>query len=804
MKISYNWLSSYIDLSESPEATGEILTSTGLEVEKVEHFETVRGGLAGLVIGQVITCAKHPNADKLSVTTVDVGKGEPAAIVCGAPNVAAGQKVVVALPGTTLYPAKGEPFTIKSTKIRGEKSEGMICAEDEIGLGDNHDGIMVLDTDLAPGTPASEYFEIYEDHVFEIGLTPNRADAFSHFGVARDLKAVLNRKITWPDVSGFKVDKQGAGIPVTVENTKACIRYASVLLTGLTVSESPKWLKDRLMAIGLTPINNVVDVTNYICHEMGQPLHAFNADKISGKKIIVKTLPEGTPFVTLDGKERKLSGNDLMICDERGGLCIAGVFGGITSGVTAATTTVFLESACFSPEYVRKTVLHHQLNTDASFRFARGTDPELPVYALKRAAMLIKELAGGVIASDVSDIYPQPVAHRSILMRDRNVNRLIGKAISREEVVGILDRLDIKVAHSDEVTYTVTVPPYRVDVTGEADVIEEFLRIYGFNNIELSPYSAAAFISEFPAKDPRTFKTTLGEMLVANGFYEMWTNSLTKESLQRKYADALPGAPVAILNKLSEDLGVMRQTLLFSALEVSAHNINRKQRDLRLYEFGKIYFREGEATVEQERLSLVVTGNAEADNWQNKPRAATVFDLLQQIVQVANRCGVTDISREETSSIFYTSAIKLVSGGKVIGEAGVVAPSLAGEFGIRQEIFYAELDTFLLFTLANPKLVIQEVPKYPVVRRDLSLVLDRNVRFEEIMQLAKATEQNLLEGVTLFDVYEGKNIPEGKKAYAITFTLLDRSRTLTDEEIDRTMNRLMKEYENKLGALIRK
>jgi len=805
MTISYNWLKDYIDIPESPEEIGKVLTSTGLEVEKVEEHETVTGGLKGLVIGTVVTCAKHPNADKLSVTTVDVGGGNVHPIVCGAPNVAAGQRVVVALPGTTVYPTKGEPFTIKNAKIRGEQSEGMICAEDEIGLGESHAGIIVLTTNVPNGTPAADFYNLQSDYSLEIGLTPNRADAASHMGVARDIKASKNRTLKVPSVDAFTVENKNLSIPVEVETPAACPRYSAVTICGVTVGESPDWLKNRLLTIGLTPINNIVDITNFICHEIGQPLHAFDADQITGGKVIVKTLPAGTKFTTLDNKERNLTANDLMICNAKEeGMCIAGVFGGIKSGVSASTQNIFLESAYFSADYVRKTSLHHQLKTDASFRFERGTDPNITVYALKRAALLIKELAGGKISSDVVDIYPSKIENRTIEVKDKNVNRLIGKAIPREEAFAILERLDIEVKGKKDDRYTVSVPPYRVDVLQEADVVEEILRIYGFNNIELSDPASTEYLAEFPVKNIDKFKRSLGEMLVANGFYEIWTNSLTNQAYQQKHNLTFKGETVEILNKLSEEQGVLRQTLLFTGLEVCAYNINRKQKDLKLYEFGKTYFKESGKYVEENYLALYLTGNMETENWQHKTQRVTYYDLAQQVQHILNKSGITQLKQENIKDQLLEYGAKLTRGNEEIGKLGKVKPALLKDFGIKQELFYAELNASLLFQSANPKLVIQEVAKFPEVRRDLSLVLDRQVSFEDIRSLVMTTEKRLIKNIIVFDVYEGENLPQGKKAYALGFTLLDETKTLTDDEIEKTMVKLMGAFEQKLSAVIRK
>jgi phenylalanyl-tRNA synthetase beta chain len=804
MTISYNWLKDYIDIPETPEELGQLLTSTGLEVEHVHTFETVKGGLRGLVIGEVLTCTRHPNADKLSLTTVDVGEEKPLSIVCGASNVAAGQKVVVATAGTTVYPTKGEPFQIKSAKIRGAQSEGMICAEDEIGLGGNHAGIIVLNTTAKNGTPASAYFKIESDYTLEIGLTPNRVDAASHIGVARDIKAAKGRVLTWPSVDAFKKDDSALTIDVTVENKEACPRYSGVTLTHVTVAESPAWLKNRLTAIGLTPINNIVDITNYVLHETGQPLHAFDADQITGKKVSVKTLPAGTKFTTLDNKERELTANDLMICSETGGMCIAGVFGGAKSGITETTKNVFLESAYFAADYVRKTSMHHGLKTDASFRFERGTDPNGTVYALKRAAMLMQEMAGAKISSDIVDVYPDKIENKSILVKDRNINRLIGKAIPRERVFEILEALDITITGKQDDSYTVSIPPYRVDVIQEADIAEEILRIYGLNNIELSEFAGSDFIAEFPAKDINKFKNTISQLLVGNGFYEIWTNSLTNAAYQQKHNLTFTGEPVEILNKLSEEQGILRQTMLFTGLEVCAYNINRRQKDLRLFEFGKIYFKTGGKYIEEERLALYVTGNSETENWQHKTQPATYYDLARHVNQVIQKSGITSIKQEVVKDQLFEYALQLSAGNKNIGLVGKVKPALLRDLGIKQEIFYAELNTALLFTTANPMLVIQEVPKFPEVRRDLSLVLDKGVSFDEIRKMVLNTEKRLIRDIIAFDVYEGENLPAGKKAYALGFTLLDEAKTLTDEEIDKTMTRLMNAFEQTLGAVIRK
>jgi len=795
-------------MAESPEEIGQVLTSTGLEVESIEPIETIKGGLKGLVIGEVITCAKHPNADKLSLTTVNVGTETLSQIVCGAPNVAVGQKVVVALPGTTVHPIKGEPFTIKQTKIRGEASEGMICAEDEIGLGESHAGIMVLNPSAKNGTLAADYFNVTSDFVFEIGLTPNRADAASHIGVARDIKAVKNRKIKFPSVENFKIANTKLTIPVWVEDTKMCPRFSGVAISNITVKESPDWLKNRLKAIGLAPINNIVDITNFVCHEVGQPLHAYDAGKIAGKKIIVKTLPAETKFKTLDGKERTLADTDLMVCDGEGRpLCMAGVFGGIDSGITEKTTDIFLEGAYWAPDGIRKTALRHALKTDASFRFERGTDVNQTVYAVKRAAMLIVEIAGGEISSEVVDVYPTKIENQTILVKFKNVDRLIGKKIKHEEIYSILERLEIAVSHKTEEGFTASVPPYRVDVVQEADVVEEILRIYGLNNIELSTRVGADYLAPFPEKDLTKFKKSVGAMLAANGFYEILTNSLT----HMVYRDRIKttGEAVEIVNKLSEEQGILRQTMLFSGLEVCAYNINRKQKVLKLFEFGKIY---GKTTgqeglknyFEEDRLSIWLTGQYETENWQNKTREVHFHDLAQTVTSVLSLATIGRTKEEPIADDVFEYGIKILIGKTEIGRLGKIRKAHLKQAGIKQDVFFADLPTDLLFRAANPKFVVQEVPKFPEVRRDLSLVLDNRVKFAEIETLARATEQRLIKEIIVFDVYEGDKIQTGKKAYALGFTLQDENKTLTDEEIDNVMSKLIGTFEGKMGAVIRK
>ncbi|MVM40986.1 phenylalanine--tRNA ligase subunit beta [Spirosoma sp. HMF3257] len=814
MEVSYKWLQEFIELPESPEEVGKLLTSTGLEVEGIEKIEAIPGGLEGVVIGEVLTCTKHPDADKLSLTTVDVGTVQPLPIVCGAPNVAAGQKVVVALVGATLHPSSGESFQIKKAKIRGAASEGMICAEDEIGLGTSHAGIMVLTTDLPNGTPAARYFNLEADYQIAIGLTPNRIDAASHLGTARDLKAVLNRPMRLPSVEAFAIGNTNLTAPaarldVQVDDEIACPRYTGLTITGLTVHESPDWLKQRLLSIGLNPINNLVDITNFVCHDLGQPLHAFDAAKIAGGKVIVKTLLEGTPFITLDGVERKLSATDLMICDAEKPMCIAGVFGGQYSGVSAETTSIFLESAYFAPASVRKTAQHHGLKTDASFRFERGTDPNMPVFALKRAALLIQEVAGGTISSDITDIYPSPIEPFRVPVRYRNIDRLIGIQISRAEIHRILEALDIQAEETNDAGFMAIVPPYRVDVTREADVIEEILRIYGLDNVPLSLSLAADSLSEFPKTDPDQWQSRVGQLMAANGFYEILTLSLTRPAYNDAIRSSLPGDDVTLLNPLSDELSVMRQTLLFSSLETLVYNLNRRQKDLKTFEFGKVYHKvklEDGSTkyVERMRLSLAISGNQHPESWLQKNQTVAYHDLATAVQRVLNLFRIKSFETQAADPIVFQYGLTYIVNKKPIVSLGLVQPKLTKLVDLKQPVFYADFDWQALLKLASSKARYEEVVRFPEVRRDLSLVIDKGVNFEQISRLARQTERKLLRSINVFDVYEGENLGADKKAYSVSFMLQDATQTLTDSAIDKTMQRLMSAFEQELGAVIRK
>ncbi|NRB60322.1 MAG: phenylalanine--tRNA ligase subunit beta [Winogradskyella sp.] len=808
MKISYNWLKQFIKTDWDAESTGELLTDLGLEIEGIEQFESVKGGLKGIVVGEVLTCKQHPNADRLKVTTVNIGEEDPVQIVCGAPNVAAGQKVPVATIGTTLYTAEGEAWKIKKGKIRGEESFGMICAEDELGLGESHDGIKVLDEDLIVGTPASEVFEIENDEVFEIGLTPNRADAMSHFGVARDLKAGLlqkeiNLELITPSVMSYHVDARSLKIDVDVQDKEKCPRYCGVTISGIKVAASPLWLQNRLKAIGLSPINNIVDITNYVLHELGQPLHAFDANKIANNKVEVKTCKAGTKFTTLDGVVRELHEDDLMICDAEKPLCIAGVFGGIDSGVTDGTINVFLESAYFDPVSVRKTAKRHGLNTDASFRFERGIDPNITEYALKRAALLITEIAGGEITSDVSDAYPNKIKDFEVRLSFDNAKRLIGEEIPRETIKSILTSLEIKVNNVTEAGLGLTVPAYRNDVQREADIIEEILRVYGYNNVGTTEKLNASISNSSKFEDYK-LQNIIGNQLASQGFFEIMSNSLTSP----KYAELSEAYNadhnIAMLNPLSNDLEVMRQSLLFSGLEAVAHNINRKRSDLKLFEFGKTYHQYSEEREEHKHLSVFVSGNKTEERWNTSATPSDFFYLKGTVEAVLERLGLGRFKSSPTKSKNLSEGVSLSIGKKTLVDFGLVKKSILKHFGISQNVLFADFNWDNVLEMAkHNKIKFKAIPKYPEVRRDFALLLDNKVTFEDIHTIAKQTEKQLLKSVNLFDVYEGKNLPEGKKSYAVSFTLQDENKTLNDKQIDKIMSKLQSNFESKLGAELR-
>nr|WP_299346613.1 phenylalanine--tRNA ligase subunit beta [Allomuricauda sp.] len=806
MKISYNWLKQFLQIDWESQKTGELLTNLGLEVEGIERFESVKGGLAGVVVGHVLTCEKHPNADRLKVTTVDIGTESPVQIVCGAPNVATGQKVPVATIGTTLYTAEGEPWQIKKGKIRGQESHGMICAEDELGLGKSHDGIMVLSDTLEPGTPCSEVFEIEKDEVFEIGLTPNRADAMSHYGVARDLKAGLEQHeitkgLVTPSTSNFSIDNRSLRIDVDVEDNELAPRYCGLTISNIIVQDSPYWLKNRLQAIGLSPINNVVDVTNYVLHELGQPLHAFDANKIKGGKIEVKRLPKGTKFTTLDDVERELHEEDLMICDSEKPMCIAGVFGGTYSGVTENTSAIFLESAYFDPISIRKSAKRHGLNTDASFRFERGIDIELTEYALKRAAVLIREIAGGEISSDVVDLYPKKPKERQVFLTFDKINSLIGQEIPRDTIKTILSSLDIKVNNVTESGLGLTIPFYRVDVEREVDVIEEILRVYGYNKIGFNEKFNAS-VAENSRFENHRLQEVIGNMLSSLGYNEIMTNSLiAKEAMEAVSSES---DSVEMMNPLSSDLSVLRTSMLPSGLEAVRYNNNRQQNNLKLFEFGKTYHKSKKVNLERQHLSLFVSGNRGSDSWTS-PTEKTDFFYVKGCVQaVLRRLGLENIKEEPLDNGTLSESLSYSINGKQIGAFGLVHTNVLKNLDIKNDVFFVDLDWDLILDLVqNQTISFSEIPKFPEVSRDFALLLDENITFQQVNDVAWKTEKKLLKKVNLFDVYMGKNLPEGKKSYAVSFTLQDGNKTLTDKQIDKLMAKLQHNYEQKLGATLR-
>jgi phenylalanyl-tRNA synthetase beta chain len=806
MKISYNWLKQFIKIDWKSDETAALLTDLGLEVEVVEKYQSVKGGLEGIVVGHVLTCIQHPDADRLKITTVDLGDGIPVQIVCGAANVAAGQKVPVATIGTTLYDKEGVAFQIKKGKIRGQESHGMICAEDELGLGESHDGIMILDDTIVAGTSAASVFKIENDEVFEIGLTPNRADAMSHFGTARDLRAGLLQsgvkvELITPSVSNFRVDKRSLKIDVNVENNLLAPRYCGVTISGITIKPSPVWLQNRLKSIGINPKNNIVDVTNYVLHELGQPLHAFDAAKINGK-IIVKTLPSGTKFTTLDDIERTLHEEDLMICDEKGPLCIAGVFGGKESGVSETTTSIFLESAYFNPVSIRKSAKRHQLNTDASFRFERGIDPTITSYALRRAALLIQEVAGGEITSDIIDIYPKKIEDFPVVLNFNNVKKIIGQELSKEIIKNILASLEIKVNSVSDAGLGLVIPAYRVDVQREIDVIEEILRVYGYNNIKFSE-KLNATVSIAPRTEDYKVQNVIATQLNSQGFNEMMANSLTTPSYIQLSENLKEERNVMILNPLSNDLSAMRQSLLFSGLEALSYNINRRNADLKFFEFGKTYHKLPSGYEENKHLTLLITGNRNQESWTNVQKPSDFFLFKGYVNGILARLGIQKTQNLPMTSDVFSEGIAIGFGNDIIVEYGVVKKSVLKHFDIKQEVLFADFNWALILKLLSNKIKFTEIPKYPEVRRDLSLLLDENVTFDSIYSIARQTEKALLKDISLFDVYQGKNLPEGKKSYAVSFTIQDNTKTLTDVQIDKIMNKLQKNFETELGASLR-
>jgi phenylalanyl-tRNA synthetase beta chain len=818
MKISYNWIKDYLKIDLEPAKISEILTSIGLEIEGMEEWVSIKGGLEGVVIGEVLTCKKHPDADKLSVTTVNVGGPDPLHIVCGAPNVAAGQKVPVATIGTFVY-KRDESFEIKKSKIRGELSEGMICAEDELGLGASHEGIMVLNADAIPGTPASDYFKISKDTVFEIGLTPNRIDSGSHFGVARDLAAYLNLnnnlsvRAVLPSVSSFKPDNNNNPYEVIIENPTDCPRYTGITISGVTIGESPDWLKNKLRAIGLNPINNVVDITNYVQHEVGQPLHSFDADKIDGKKVIIRNLSDKSKFITLDNVERSLSTRDLMICNIKEGMCIAGVFGGIKSGITSSTKNIFLESAYFNPVAIRKTSKRHGLKTDASFRFERGADPNITKWALKRAIILIKELAGGEISSDIVDIYPKQIKNVQVEVNYSNINRLIGKKIESDTVKKILDLLDIEVIHDDGANLSLLIPTYRVDVKQEADVIEEILRIYGYNNVEINMHvNSTLSYPEKPNKEK--IVNTISDLLTYNGFSEIMCNSLCPASWYENNQDFAREQLVMLANPLSSDLNAMRQSLLFGGLSSVIWNINRQNLDLKLYEFGNCYFYHKSGDLypkssdytEKASLDLFVSGNRGPQSWNFKTSPSDFFNIKSVVEMILFRLGVKpeSLSVSESGKKYFAESLTYLFNNRVVAEAGRISKNYLSKFDIPQDVYWGHIEWDVLFKMIKKQSIsFHELPKYPSVKRDLALLLDRSIRFSQVRDIAFRTEKNVLHDISLFDVYENDSLGINKKSYAVSFILRDDLKTMTDKSIDKIMHNLILAFEKELNAQIR-
>lgn len=808
MKISYNWLKQFINLDWDAIKTAGLLTDLGLEVEGIEPFTSVEGGLKGVVVGQVLECIQHPNADRLKITMVDIGNEKPLQIVCGAPNVAKGQKVPVAIVGTTLYDSENKPWQIKKGKIRGETSEGMICAEDELGLGSNHDGIMILSKELKPGTAVSTIFEVENDEIFEIGLTPNRADAMSHWGVARDLRAGLLQnnvaiELITPSTSNFKIENRTLKIDVQVEDIALAPRYCGLTISGIKVKDSPVWLQNRLRAIGLNPINNVVDCTNYILHGLGQPLHAFDAVKISGNEIQVKTLPPGTKFITLDGIERELHEEDLMICDAEKPMCIAGVFGGKSSGVTKETTSIFLESAYFDPISIRKTAKRHNLNTDASFRFERGIDPNITEYALMHAAILISEVTGGVITSELVDKYPKKIENHQVFLNFEKTASLIGEEIPKEIIKQILTSLEIKVNNVTETGIGLTIPAYRNDVTREVDVIEEILRVYGYNNIQFNEKLTASFPSNSKIEDHLVQQKTAVQ-LTSLGFHEMLCNSLTAPKYVLLSNSLKEEHNVKMLNPLSNELSVMRQSMLFGALESLAYNTNRKMSRVKLFEFGKTYHNYPNGRDETKHLSMIISGEKKENSWTSPAGKSDFFYGKGIITAIFERLGIKDLSEEEIVNDLFSEVICISKNNKTLVEFGVVKKKITAAFGIESEALFADFNwDNVLKEISTENFEMQPISKFPKVKRDFALLLDTSVSFIDLKTAALQVEKSLLKDVHLFDVYTGSKLPKGKKSYALSFTLQAENKTLTDKQIDKIMSKLQQKFEVDFGASLR-
>ena len=807
MKISNNWLQQYLKIDLPTQKISELLTDIGLEVEGIINHENVKGGLKGIVIGEVLTKIKHPDADRLNITTVDVGEEKPLQIVCGAPNVNVGQKVPVATVGTWLF-SEEDSFKIKKSKIRGQHSVGMICGQDEIGLGPATNGIMVLDPNAQVGLSAKEYFKIESDIIFEIGLTPNRSDAMSHIGVARDLKTVLNYNganlsMCIPLVETFKVENNSLEISVEIKDAQLCPRYSGVSISNIHVKDSPKWLKDRLLSIGVNPINNVVDITNYVLHETGQPLHAFDAKKITGNKVIIQTLSEDTSFITLDNQARKLNSSDLMICNLEKPMCIAGVFGGLKSGVQNSTTDIFIESAYFNPISIRKTSKSHNLNTDASFRYERGCDPNITVYALKRAALMIKELCGGTISSDIVDVYPNEIKHHEIDFLYSVIDKLVGEEINRVVIKNILTDLEIKIIAESSSGLKLLVPPYRVDVTRDVDIVEEVLRIYGFNSVKL-PEKLNTSINSSEKINSHKIKNIISNLLASNGFNEIMNNSLTKEKYNNLISDLDSSDNINIINPLSNDLNTLRRSMIFSSLETISYNQNRNNFNLKLFEFGKIYQKEDNLNIETENLNVLISGNTLEANWNNLNKSVDFFNLKETVEHILNRLGIKKFKTASLNNFGFDQGLEYKVKNKVLVRSGLLNPKLLNSFGIKNNVYSAIFNLDLLMSLLkNNSVKYKAVTKFPVVKRDLALVVDKNIEYSQLKKIALNIDNEILKSVNLFDVYEGDKIAINKKSYALSFILSDINKTLDDNTIDSIMNDLIDSFSKELGAEIR-
>ncbi len=802
MNISYNWLKEFIDFDQTPEEIGEIFTQTGLEVESIKKIDKIPGNLEGIVVGEVIECDPHPNTDKLKVTKVDIGAETLSDIVCGAPNVATGQKVLVATVNSTIHPTNGEPFKIKKSKIRGEISTGMICSENEIGVGTSHDGIMVFDTDKPNGICATELFEFGEDYRIEIGLTPNRGDAVSHLGVARDLKAYFKKELVYPEASLFEV-KSDRPIKVSVTDSSRCPRFTGVTIRGIKVAPSPDWLQWKLKVIGLEPINNIVDITNYVLFSIGQPMHAYDVAKVTDDEIIVKTLPYNTPFITLEGKERRLHKDDIMVCNSTDGMCIAGIMGGLESGIKNSTTAIFLESAYWSPDGIRSSAQYHTVSTDASFRYERGADPEMTLTAVKLAISLILDIAGGYVASDIIDIYPEKIVEKEIETTFHHFHRLIGKEIPRKEITDILNLLDIETADVTNEGFKAIVPTYRSDVTRPADLVEEVLRIYGFNEVELDDCFSSNYLAEFNKFEPYRVQEDLSKYLAGKGYAEIITNSLTNPDYYKKVS--LGGDPVEILNKSSDELGILKTSPVYSTLDSIVYNINRRNLNLKLFELSKTYEKKGNEYEETEYMCIYLTGNTMEANWLEETRKVSFYDASTVMMSLLNYAGIRkNESNPLESDALFGYGLVLTKNDRELTKVGNIRKDVLNMYGIKQDVFYAQINWKHLLEAYKSDIAYEEIPKYPEVKRDLSLVIDETITYTEIQQLAFRQESRLLNRMSLFSIYKGEKIEKGKKAYAISFFLQDKYKTLANRQIDKSMNSLMNLYEKEIGAVIRK